>query len=757
MNFASLIGQVVDGKYKIESQLGKGGMGTVYLATHLGTERPVAVKVIVQQYMEREEFVERFRREARAAGRLRHPNVVDVTDFGIAEMGSGKTAYLVMEYLDGCTLGEILDEEKQLPLSWSLDIIEQVCSAIHEAHGQGIIHRDLKPDNIWLEPNQRGGYTVKVLDFGIAKLEEHVSQLPDPGITFSGLPTEEIGPAATLADRSETVAGAGGTLVSESKTLIVRPEPGTIARESGDEKGTAIMTPIEDAGEDRTALFDSKGTKILSEAGSEQASGDSDPGHTASRSAGLTRVGAVLGTPLYMSPEQCRGERLSPRSDIYSLGVITYQMLSGRTPFEGDFTSVMSAHKEIPPPPLEARKIPRKVRKVVHSALSKSPDERPQDAQAFAARLQASSEGIGALLNRAMTIFSERLTTFLAIGILVSIPALLIGSIRGGFKFAVGVEWIKESPLTTLGIGVMELLAFLLQIFTAAILVGVITWVVAQILAVPLRPIVLRTAFAKVRQRLRPLVLTVTASTFLALVGWIVALIPAGIAGGVFGVPVYYLIGQSAGFIVGGAVSGIVWLFVGVGASALLMLVAPSIMMEGITGRAAFRRSIRLVRRSFSTVFAAALLNYVVLVLLGALIGAVISGLFKLEAKNESVAPGAPVSEKREDGLNVRLSGPVVDGAANEVAADDPDRNAKMMRRSLATGIFELLWAPITVLISTITSIITALIYFKTRQAGGESMQDLLEQFEETEQPKPKWQQRVQDRLIQSGRITSKP
>ncbi|MBK8151564.1 MAG: hypothetical protein IPK58_26060 [Acidobacteria bacterium] len=187
------------------------------------------------------------------------------------------------------------------------------------------------------------------------------------------------------------------------------------------------------------------------------------------------------------------------------------------------------------------------------------------------------------------------------------------------------------------------------------------------------------------------------------------------------------------------------------------MLVAPSIMMEGITGRAAFRRSIRLVRRSFSTVFAAALLNYVVPVLLGALIGAVISGLFKLEAKNESVAPGAPVSEKREDGLNVRLSGPVVDGAANEVAADDPDRNAKMMRRSLATGIFELLWAPITVLISTITSIITALIYFKTRQAGGESMQDLLEQFEETEQPKPKWQQRVQDRLIQSGRITSKP
>src|SRR3954468_3246124 len=118
MDCPDLISQTLDGKYQMMRELGKGGMGTVYLATHLGTERPVAVKVIVQQFMERPEFVERFRREARAAGRLRHPNVVDVTDFGIAEMSGGKVAYLVMEYLDGCTLGEILDEEKQLPLGW---------------------------------------------------------------------------------------------------------------------------------------------------------------------------------------------------------------------------------------------------------------------------------------------------------------------------------------------------------------------------------------------------------------------------------------------------------------------------------------------------------------------------------------------------------------------------------------------------------------------------------------------------------------
>lgn len=109
MNFADLIGQTLDGKYLIERELGRGGMGTVYLATHVGTERPVAVKVIAPQYMERAEFIERFRREARAAGRLRHPNVVDVTDFGFSETADGRVAYLVMEYLDGCTLGEILE------------------------------------------------------------------------------------------------------------------------------------------------------------------------------------------------------------------------------------------------------------------------------------------------------------------------------------------------------------------------------------------------------------------------------------------------------------------------------------------------------------------------------------------------------------------------------------------------------------------------------------------------------------------------
>ncbi len=166
------VGHIIDDKYRLERLLGRGGMGAVYLATHLGTARYVAVKLITPQFMANEEFVERFKREARAAGRLRHPNVVDVTDFGFGEVTNEAVAYLVMEYLDGCTLGDVLAEEERLSLEWVVDILEQVCSAVHEAHEQGIVHRDLKPDNIWLEPNRLGGYRVKVLDFGIAKLSE---------------------------------------------------------------------------------------------------------------------------------------------------------------------------------------------------------------------------------------------------------------------------------------------------------------------------------------------------------------------------------------------------------------------------------------------------------------------------------------------------------------------------------------------------------------------------------------------------------
>src|SRR5512132_3804746 len=211
------VGQVLDEKYRLERLLGLGGMGAVFLATHLGTDRYVALKLIAPQFMRNPEFVERFKREARAAGRLRHPNVVDVTDFGFSGSGQERVAYLVMEYLDGCTLSDVLAEEDRLPLYWVVDILEQVCAAVHEAHQQGIVHRDLKPDNIWLEPNGLGGYRVKVLDFGIAKLGEVSTALPLPRYIEPPMTGEATTLIPSPAGDSATVASTG------AKTQVASP------------------------------------------------------------------------------------------------------------------------------------------------------------------------------------------------------------------------------------------------------------------------------------------------------------------------------------------------------------------------------------------------------------------------------------------------------------------------------------------------------------------------------------------------------
>src|ERR1041385_2253531 len=200
------VGQVLDEKYRLERLLGRGGMGAVYLATHMGTDRYVALKLIAPQFMRNQEFVERFKREARAAGRLRHPNVVDVTDFGFSGNGNDRVAYLVMEYLDGCTLSDVLAEETRLPLYWVVDILEQVCSAVHEAHQQGIVHRDLKPDNIWLEPNGLGGYRVKVLDFGIAKIGE--GSTPGAELIPPSRPAEDTSTRMPDNEAATMIAGA---------------------------------------------------------------------------------------------------------------------------------------------------------------------------------------------------------------------------------------------------------------------------------------------------------------------------------------------------------------------------------------------------------------------------------------------------------------------------------------------------------------------------------------------------------------------
>lgn len=779
MGFGDVVGQVVDGKYSIERQLGKGGMGTVYLATHIGTGRPVAVKIIAPEFMQREEFVERFRREAKAAGRLRHPNVVDVTDFGFSEMDSGEdAAYLVMEYLDGCTLGEVLDEEKHLPLEFSIDILEQVCSAVEEAHKQGIIHRDLKPDNIWLEPNQRGGYTVKVLDFGIAKLEaasfEQVSEeIPYEGNTKTDssdnkktvVESEQTGTrvdknAATIAAESETMAlqKDSGTMVSEAGTIIQEEAPKQ--KEVSPEDGTAILPS------NKTQAMnpvDAGATKVIAEKGKTDERQDL-------QTAALTKVGAVLGTPLYMSPEQCRGEKLTHRSDIYSLSVIVYQMLSGKTPFGGDYLKVMEGHKNEEPPPLVKKKIPNKLKGIVMDSLAKNADERPETAEALASKLRASSEGLGSLLRRAIVIYSERLPKFLLLAFLTFAPLIALTFGRVGYNFLRGFEILGDNAFTaslgvTIGVG-----TFFLQIVTSAFLVGMTTWIVAQTIAYPLRPVSLRKAFKEVKKKWKPLTFTVTISTLLSMLSWIVGA-AVGALGAFTSLPAVSVFLERKGAIaypISASILGAV--FLGVTITCLFMLITPSIMMEGVSGRSAFRRSIGLAKRSFQTVFATSLLVYVIPIFLAMVIGLSVGSIIKnvemrneiTEMKREGVKPMTEEELKKEPDSTVSVNRKGVNITVNrnkdgEKSEDEEKSMSKKIQASLQEGVFELIWTPIALLITSFTSVVTALIYFKTRQAGGESMEGLLGKLDDTDEPQSKWQQRVRERLIQSGKITGTP
>ncbi|MGD9629050.1 MAG: serine/threonine protein kinase [Pyrinomonadaceae bacterium] len=717
-----MIGKTLDEKYRIESELGRGGMGTVYLATHLGTERPVAIKVISPQYMQRPEFVERFRREARAAGRLRHPNVVDVTDFGFAKTDGGQVAYLVMEYLDGCTLGEILEEERNLPVSWTLDILEQVCSAVHEAHSQGIIHRDLKPDNIWLEPNQRGGYTVKVLDFGIAKLETGPNTNPGSfmGTPLVGGAQTSAGVEGTIHDSiSPTLAGESGTIagLSEACTAIIKvwPESET----NGSENATAIMDTVVATDQD------SAGTKLLSEKGDHRSDGRSlSDSYESMPTKDLTRVGAVLGTPLYMSPEQCRGLRLDARSDIYSLGVIGYQMLSGSTPFSGDFTQIMESHKLVPPPPFKAKKVRKKLRRAIFSALEKEPDKRPQSAEAFATILRSRSEGIFGLLRRAGMIYTEHIGKFLALSIFFYIPMIVLTVGIIAISILRVTDQVSERTATISSV-VFGTSLGIATAFCAYLIIGTTTWIVTQSLAVPLRPIRLRSALRETRRKWKRFAGTGILTTVLQ-IGF--GIITCGL-----------------GFLA---------------TSVLWTLVGPVVMMENLKGWPAIKRSTELVRRSLVTSIAAVFIMFIVPAIVAGLISAAVN-LSVLAITNE--AQKAEITKngdetsitvntgegEREVGFSVGTNRGV------RIMNMDPDTQ-KRARNAISESLLQILLLPLQIVMTSFTAIIVALLYLKTRQAGGESLNELLANFEESDQPRKKWQERVRQRLIESGRVTSK-
>lgn len=486
--------EILDGKYQLESILGEGGMGAVFRATHLGTKRTVAVKVIRPELSELPEFLARFQREAEAAGRLRHPNVVDVTDFGFAQTSRGRVAYLVMEYLDGCPLSEVVREEGALPTGWVVDILEQVCAAVEEAHKAGIIHRDLKPDNIWLEPNGRGGYTVKVLDFGLVKLldEKTAARLEVP---------------TPVTSESETILR--GNVVGVS----LRGHPSVEPSRESDKR---VLTERDPYNENST-LIKVSGSQL----------------YEASET--YTRVGSVMGTPLYMSPEQCRGETLGPASDIYSLGVIAYRLLTGETPFTGTFAELIELHQRSEPIPIrqKKRKIPGKMARLISSALSKDATQRPSSAAGFASALRASWEGTSHLLRQAFSLYSEHFPTFIQISVMGYTPLILVLLFTQFSNKLFDISGLPYFQQVTFAISM--LLAMTVALLFAYFVVSAATVpVVVQLVLVPMRAIHIKTALKALQQRWKIFVATSLLVMILILFGSLLFIVPGLIAAMVY-------------------------------------------------------------------------------------------------------------------------------------------------------------------------------------------------------------------------------
>jgi serine/threonine protein kinase len=270
----------IAGRYRLESRLGFGGMSTVHVAFDRRLERRVAVKLLAEHLAEDPTFVSRFQREAQAAARLVHPNIVQVFDSGLDE----RTAqhFIVMEYIEGSSCAEILRDDGWVEVPDAISIVEQACEGLHYAHRHGVVHRDVKPGNLL---RAREG-EVKLADFGIAKATEQSS---------------------------------------------------------------------------------------------------------------ITQVGSVLGTAAYLAPEQARGEEAGPSADLYALGVVAYQLISGRLPYEaGSLTELALKQQQEEPPLLDTlvAAVSPELAEAVAVALALDPRGRYQDAQEMGRAIVAGARGI---------------------------------------------------------------------------------------------------------------------------------------------------------------------------------------------------------------------------------------------------------------------------------------------------------------------------------------------------------------------------
>jgi serine/threonine protein kinase len=355
MTERTLVGEVIDNQFKIIEVLGKGGMSVVYKALYLVLNKIVAIKTMHSHLVTDSDALLRFKREAQAASQLDHPNVIKIYGFGITS-GANVQPYIVMDYLEGAALSDVIKSHGFLPVPEALKIFIQVCNALNQAHNKGVIHRDLKPSNIMLVEKDGDPNFVKLVDFGIAKI---------------------VGTEGESAHR-------------------------------------------------------------------------------------LTQTGDVFGSPLFMSPEQCMGRNVDKRSDVYSLGCVLYEALTGKAPHQGS-NVFETFHKHIStiPEPLKIEGADRalldRLDAVVFKALEKDPDKRYQSMADFESDLIAIQNdlssgirgtGLRGELAKKQRWFSRLLSTSPKHLVILSGVLIVIG-LAGAFVWSKCSWFYQEHSFTT--------------------------------------------------------------------------------------------------------------------------------------------------------------------------------------------------------------------------------------------------------------------------------------------------------------------
>ncbi len=344
----NLVGKIVAGHFQILSKIGEGGMSVVYKARHMLMNKEVALKMLHPHMIGREQSRERFRQEAQAVSQIDHPNVVRIFDFGISE---DNRPYIVMDFLDGVSLGDMIKASGPLELGRAIKLFIQICDALSYAHNKGVIHRDLKPSNIIILKND----------------------------------------------------GKGSPANRENKDT--------------DEEFQEQF----EADAEQAKIVDFGIAKLMP--------------HEGTDAAALTQTGDVFGSPLYMSPEQCKGERLDGRSDIYSMGCLMYETLTGKPPINGaNMLEILYRHMNEMPVSMKLvcpeNKVPQALEAIIFKALAKDPSDRQASMRLLKSELEDFSLSQGGALSfissgwNLYRLKRKRLSTRDKIAALISLVAL---------------------------------------------------------------------------------------------------------------------------------------------------------------------------------------------------------------------------------------------------------------------------------------------------------------------------------------------